>query len=156
MKKGLLLSFILLFFAASAQKKPAIKPTKLLAKNKNQTVSVEYKDDILYFTRPDLLTFMESNNSAQYGQAHRYLNGTGNEEINFKLNDTTKFKNVGERNLYKVVLEIAPQLMAAGKTCDMVKKTHIFNLQVIIKPCEGKEAKKLITDKKGRIIFNCE
>jgi hypothetical protein len=99
---------------------------------------------------------MESKPSTQYTQAHRYLKGTGNDELNFKENDTTKFKNVGERNLYKVVLEIAPQLMAIGKACDMVKKTHIFNLQAIVKPCEGNETKKLITEKKGRIIFGCE
>jgi hypothetical protein len=156
MKNVVFLSFLLLVFAASAQKKAPLKPIKLLAKNKNQTVSVEYKDDILYFTRPDLFTFLESNKSAQYTQALRYLKGTGNDEMNFKENDTTKFKNVGERNLYKVVLEIAPQLMAVGKACNMVKKTHIFNLQVIVKPCAGNETKKLITEKKGRVIFSCE
>jgi hypothetical protein len=61
MKNLVLLSFLLLVFAAPAQKKTVVKPTKLLPKNKNQTVSVEFIDDILYFTRMDLLALWKVN-----------------------------------------------------------------------------------------------
>ena len=155
MKSTLLIGFLLLVFVASAQKKPIIKPTKLLEKSKNQTLSMEYKDDILYFTRVDLISLLELN-SAQYSLAIRYLKATGNDEINFKQTDTLNFKNTAERNLYKVVLQMAPKLLASGYASDKVRKTHLFNYQIIVKPCDADGAKKLVTDKKGRIIFNCE
>jgi len=156
MRSVLLIGFLLCAFVVSAQKKPIVKPIKLLTKSKNHTVSMEFTDDVLYFTRLNLISLLELNTNSQSSLAIRYLRGTGNDEIKFKQNDTLNFKNAGERNLYKVVLQLAPKLTATGYASDMVKKTHTFNAQVIVKPCEADEAKKVISDKKGRIIFNCE
>jgi len=156
MRNGLLIGFLLLVFVASAQKKPIVKPTKLSTKSKTHTISMEYKDDVLYFTRVDLISLLDLTTNSQNSLAIRYLRATGNDEIKFKQTDTLNFKNAGERNLYKVVLQMAPKLTASGYASDMAKKTRIFNYQIIVKPCEADAAKKVVSDKKGRIIFNCE
>ena len=153
MKKIILFSGLLITTAVLAQ-----KPTRLLAKTKNHTISMEYKEDILYFSPFEIAAFLENkqkeDKSSAYTEVIKYVKYYDN-EIAYKPEDSD-FKNVADRNLHKVLVEIAPAMLARGKACDMIKATKKFNLAVIAKPCENNAAKNLVTEKKGRVIFACE
>ncbi len=134
MKNILLSGFMLLFFLASAQKavpeKITQKPVLLKAQAKTQTIGMEYKDDILYFAKPDILALVEGmamvDKHPIYAQTIQYLNAAPNEMV-FKKKDSIKFNNLGERNLYKVLIEVDPEMRANGMVAIMNKKTKQFN-----------------------------
>ncbi|MFL5752844.1 MAG: hypothetical protein ACJ76F_05510 [Bacteroidia bacterium] len=153
MKNILLPALLLCATVITAQ-----KPTRLLAKTKNHTISMEYKDDILYFTPADIAVFLENKQNGEktssYSEVIKYVKFY-DKEIAYKPEESN-FKNVADRNLHKALVEVAPGMLAKGKACDMIRSTQKFNLAIIAKPCEADPKKNLITEKKGRVIFSCD
>lgn len=153
MKTTLFLALGLLCSAVFAQ-----KPIRLLPKSKNHTISMEYKDDILYFSPDELADFLHKKEGEEKSNAYaevikyaKFYDG----EIAYKPEDTN-FKNVSDRNLHKTLVEFGPAMLAKGKASDMIKATGKFNLAVMVKPCDNDPKKNLVTEKKGRVIFGCE
>ena len=125
----------MIFFPASAQKQALNtviqKPVLLKAQAKTQTISMEYKEDVLYFAKADILPLVE--NMAQvdkhpiYMQVAGYLNAAPN-EIALKQKDSLKFTNIGERNLYKMLITFLPEMSTKRSVSIMDKKTKQFNI----------------------------
>ena len=128
-------------------------------KTKAQTVSMEYANEILYFSKTDLISVLTKKSQSDkiniYNPMINYLTGV-DKPVLFIYNDTTKLQTQAEKNIHKIILEVAPQLLAEAKAADKVKKTGVFNKQVFVNPCDNNKDKKLITEKKGRIILGCE
>jgi len=136
------------------------KKTKQLNSPKPKDyVSMEYTDEIVYYAKADLASLLHrkatSDKVTLYEPAIAYLN-TINKPVSFTQEDTSKLTNSSEKKLYKLILEIAPRLLAESKAADKVKKTGAFNKQVFVNACENKKEKKIITEKKGRVIFGCD
>lgn|GEM_PF-4908132 len=128
-------------------------------KNKAQTISMEYATETLYFSKADLVAVLTKKSQSDrvniYNPMISYLNAA-DKPVLFVYNDTTKLQTQAERNIRKIILEVAPQLLSEAKAADKVKKTGAFNKQIFVNPCENNKDKKLITEKKGRIILGCE
>lgn len=128
------------------------------AKNKLQTISMEYTGETLYFSKEDLsaiLTKRSQNDRVTiYNPMMAVLNT--DKPVAFIYNDTAKLVSRAERDVHKLILQLAPNLLAEAKAADKVKKTGVFNKQVFVNACNNSKDKKLITEKKGRIILNCE
>ena len=131
----LLVSFlVVIFFPASAQKQAINKVIQKLillkAPAKTQTISIEYKEDILYFSKADILPLVESmaqvDKHPVYMQVVWYLNAAPN-EIALKQKDSLKFANIGERNLYKILITFLPEISTKGLVAIMDKKNKQFN-----------------------------
>ena len=128
-------------------------------KTKAQTISMEYRTETLYFSKADLTALLNKKSQSDkvtiYNPVISYLNEAV-KPVLFAYNDTSKLITAAEKNLRKILLDVAPQILAEGKAADKVKKTGAFNKQVFVNPCENSKEKKLITEKKGRIILGCE
>lgn len=128
-------------------------------KTKTQTISMEYATEILYFAKADLISLLTKKSQSDkvniYTPMINYLTAV-DKPVLFMYNDTTKLQTQAERNVQKTILEVAPQLLAEAKATDKVKKTGVFNKQIFVNPCDNNKDKKIITEKKGRIILGCE
>lgn len=157
MKKTILLLALFAFNISFAQK-AKVKSIKLPVKGKNHDVSVAYANDVLYFTKLDLIQYMEKKDKAAktnvYAENIRYLKAYG-KDIEMKVADSL-FSNVAERNLHKTLVSIGPALLAAGKAADMNKATKIFVDFIVNEPCAGSKDKFKVSEKAGRVIFDCQ
>lgn len=157
-KRIFLLLGLLALNSIYAQQKAKQKPIKLPVKGKNHEVSMEYQADIVYFTKTDLVLFMEKKDQKEKNKAHaeniRYLKANG-KEIILKYTDTA-FSNVAERNLHKAILDLTTEMLAEGRACDMAKATHVFVNMINAEPCEKYPQHFMIREKKGRVIFDCK
>lgn len=119
---------------------------------------MEYQADIVYFTKNDLVLFMEKRDLQEKNKAHaeniRYLKASG-KEINLKYTDTV-FSNVAERNLHKAILDLTTEMLAEGRACDLAKASKTFVNLITAAPCEKDPQHFLIREKKGRVIFECK
>jgi hypothetical protein len=156
---------ILIQFAPEMRKEGTVaildKKTKQFntPKTKVQTISMEYSTETLYFSKADLTALLNKKSQSDrvniYNPMIAYLNAA-DKPVLFTYSDTAKLADPAEKNIHKIILEVAPQLLAEGKAADKVKKTGAFNKQVFVNPCENSKEKKLITEKKGRVILSCE
>jgi len=128
-------------------------------KTKVQTISMEYASEILCFSKADLISVLtkksQSDKISIYNPMINYLT-IADKPVLFVYNDTAKLQTQAEKNIHKIILEIAPQLLEEAKAAAKVKKTGAFNKQVFVNPCDNNKSKKLITGKKGRVILGCE
>ena len=133
MKKLLIFSLLIQVSFGFAQKplaKPVIqKPVLLKAQGKTQTISMEYPEDILYFAKADILPLVENmakvDKHPVYNQMIGFLNASP-DAMALKQKDSTQFNNIGERNLYKILIQLAPEMRKEGQVAILDKKTKQF------------------------------
>lgn len=142
----------------SAQAKTAPKRIKLPVKNDKYEVRMQYSADVLYFTKPDLINYIEKEAYIQKNfsasEVIKYLN-LYRGDLKLATTDTV-FPDLHQRNLHKILLWLGPQMLADGKACDEKRKTHTFNPVVFLKPCPDKpDQNEIYEAPKGRLIFGC-
>ncbi len=129
-----------------------------IPKTKEQTVSMEYALETLYFSKTALISALTKKSQADkiniYNPVINYIN-TSAKPILFIYNETTNLTSNVEKKLHEIILQVAPKTLAEGKAADKVKKTGAFNRQIFVNHCGNNNEKKIITERKGRVIFDC-
>ena len=156
---------VLLQFSAELKKEGLAtvydKKTKQFSqpKTNQQTISMESATEILYYAKTALISFLhkktENDRVTIYNPVSAYLNST-DKALAFSSTDSSKLNDLAEKNLRRIMLDLAPKLLAEGKIADKVKKTGAFTKQVFVNPCEKNKNRQTITERKGRVIFACE